>query len=297
MKILYVCREFPYPADSGVKQRNWYILERLAQQHEVHLVCYGRPEQAQEPTVRQVCRAVRVIQPLPRPSGLLLYGRMLKGLLSTMPYGVAGRFDSGFKHQVAGLLAEGRFDLVFCDSLYHAQHLSGSLARLILNEHNIESVIIRRYAAVEPNILKQAYAWFEGRRMAWYEDRIWRQFDRIWMCSDVDRDEVLSRLPRAQVDVVPNGVAFPAQLPAGDPRPNTLIYTGLIGWRPQRGRGPVFRPPDLSPGQRTGEGGQLVGGRQRPPGPWSRPWPRPTRRSRSPGPFRRSPRMSKGPRW
>jgi len=206
MKIIYIAREVPYPVDTGARMRVWYFLKSLAARHEVELVCYGHETDPVPDEVRAVCgRVVRV----PAPAvyrGWQLYLRMLAGLFSRYPYAVASRFSPVLEDQVAEVVRESGADVVMCDSVYLALHVPFGPCPVVLNEHNVESVIIRRYAAVETNFLKRLYAMYEGHRMTRFENSVWRRADRILVCSDVDRDEVLRRVPGRDVVVVPNGV-------------------------------------------------------------------------------------------
>lgn len=233
MNILFIGREFPFPPDSGVKQRAWYVLERLARQHDVHLLCYGREEDRQKKEVAAVLRSVDVVPPPARKSGAGLYGAMLAGLFSPLPFSVQSRVSPELRKKIDALLATQPIDLIVCDSLYQAVQFAESGRKVILNEHNIESVIIKRYRQVERNLPRKLYAAYEGWRMERFENRIWRRYQNVWVCSPVDRDEVLRRVPQGRVDVIPNGVRIPI---LGNGRrglvPKSLVYTGLIGWHP-----------------------------------------------------------------
>ncbi len=233
MNILFVGREFPFPPDSGVKQRAWYVLERLARQHDVHLLCYGCEEDRQKKEAGAVLRSVDVVPPSAKKSGVGLYGAMLVGLFSPLPFSVQSRVSSELREKIDALLSAQPIDLIVCDSLYQAVQFEESGRKVILNEHNIESVIIKRYQRVETNPLRKIYAAYEGWRMERFENRIWRRYQNVWVCSPVDRDEVLRRVPQGRVDVIPNGVRIPI---LGNGRrglvPKSLVYTGLIGWHP-----------------------------------------------------------------
>ena len=233
MNILFVSREFPFPPDSGVKQRAWYVLEQLARQHDVHLVCYGRESDRQISEVASVLRSVRVTPPPLKKKGFSLYAAMLRGLFSGLPFSVQSRFSPELREKIAELFAGQPIDLIVCDSLYQAIQFEDGGRKVILNEHNIESVIIKRYQALERNPLRKLYAAYEGRRMERFETRTWRRYKNIWVCSPVDRQEVLRRAPDCSVEVIPNGVRVPdIDNTARDIFPKSLVYTGLIGWHP-----------------------------------------------------------------
>ncbi|MFA5261306.1 MAG: glycosyltransferase family 4 protein [Candidatus Omnitrophota bacterium] len=233
MNILFIGREFPFPPDSGVKQRAWYVLEQLARQHDVHLLCYGQEQDRQIREVQSVLRSVDVVPPPVKKGGLKLYGAMLAGLFSPMPFSVKSRASFELRKKIDVILAAQPIDLIVCDSLYQAVQFEENGRKVILNEHNIESVIIKRYRRVERNFLRKLYAAYEGFRMERFETRTWRRYKNIWVCSPVDRQEVLRRAPECRVEVIPNGVLVPAlNKRTREVFPQSMVYTGLIGWHP-----------------------------------------------------------------
>ncbi|HOY08700.1 MAG TPA: glycosyltransferase family 4 protein [Candidatus Omnitrophota bacterium] len=233
MNILFIGREFPFPPDSGVKQRAWYVLERLARKHNVHLLCYGQERDRQVREVQSVLRSVDVVPPPARGKGLGLYCAMLAGLFYPLPFSVQSRVSPELRKKIDALLAAQPIDMIVCDSLYQAVQFEENGRKVILNEHNIESVIIKRYQQVERNPWRKLYAAYEGWRMERFETRIWCRYKNVWVCSPVDRDEVLRRAPKSRVEVIPNGVRVPVLNKGGrDIVPKSLVYTGLIGWHP-----------------------------------------------------------------
>ena len=230
MKILFLARETPFPADSGVKMRAWLVLKSLAKTHEVSLICFGSEGSGLHPELQTVCKQVHAVAPLAK-GARRPYGKMLLGLLSSDPFAIRGRYSERYDQKVKEVLKNEGIGLIVCDSLYQAQYVPEGEFKLLLNEHNIESVIIGRYAGVEKNPLKAAYARYECNRMKQYEKSVWGRFKKILVCSDVDKREVKKRCPDAYVEVIPNGVNAPAAVENNEDS-DTLVYTGLIGWHP-----------------------------------------------------------------
>ena len=226
MNILFLARENPFPADTGVKMRAWMVLKSLAKAHRVTLVCFGDDKNGSVPG----CEAVHVIEPPAKKSGHP-YGKMLLGLFSSLPFAVEGRISGDYDRKVKGLLDGNKFDLIVCDSLYLAPYVPAGATKTLLDEHNIESVIIRRYAQLERNIFKKVYALYELGRMKRFESQIWNRFDLMMVCSQVDKQQAEQRSRANKIHVVPNGVLLPAELNNRE-EPGTLLYSGLIGWRP-----------------------------------------------------------------
>lgn len=232
MKVLFLGREVPYPADSGAKMRAWHVLRQLAEKHEVTLVCYGNADDKLAEELRSTCAAVHGVESTAPAKDIGLHLRMLAGLFHVLPYAVRGRYSQAYQEKVNGLLQGEKFDLVVSDSLYQAVYVPGGSFKTLLNEHNIESVIIERYRRIEKNPLLKLYASYELGRMKRFEDKVWQRFNRCFVCSEVDKQVVRQRVGSIQVDVIPNGMELPESEPKRKEREAHLVYTGLISWRP-----------------------------------------------------------------
>jgi glycosyltransferase involved in cell wall biosynthesis len=103
---------------------------------------------------------------------------------------------------------------------------------LILDMHNIESDLYSKMHS-------ETFSW-SVRRVEHQERKAVRIIDRVWVCSDTDRER-LRRIatPTIPIDVVPNGIPRPAEIPAklrelpgragGWP---VLLFIGHLGYRP-----------------------------------------------------------------
>ena len=86
MRILFLSRWFPYPADNGSKLRISNLIKQLSLEHQVYLVSFRQPGHAIDPSAEQsaasACSAVYTA-PYPgyRPSSV----RALAGLLVPRP--------------------------------------------------------------------------------------------------------------------------------------------------------------------------------------------------------------------
>lgn len=233
MNILFIAREIPYPVNTGVRMRVWNVLKRLADNHDVKLICFGKEVDSIPEEASNVCFQIIRINPLVKLKGIGLLFKVFLGLFFNKPYAVSSRFSLHLKQKIDEVLMNESIDLIMCDSLYLALHVPFDKTQTILNEHNIESIIIERYAKVETNILKKIYASFELIRMKNFENKIWAKFNQCFVCSDIDKKEIESRVKHSNVIVIPNGVDINVFSPAAvERKPLSLIYTGLISWKP-----------------------------------------------------------------
>jgi glycosyltransferase involved in cell wall biosynthesis len=112
---------------------------------------------------------------------------------------------------------------------------------LVLDMHNVESDLARQAGATEARwSLARWLGGSEADRIAALEREALGLADRVFVCSEIDRDRLASlHRPAIPVHVVPNGVprfeAIPAELPPLAPRIGTwpvLLFVGHLGYAP-----------------------------------------------------------------
>jgi sugar transferase (PEP-CTERM/EpsH1 system associated) len=229
MNILFLTKELPYPPDSGSRNRTFHLIKGLAKTYTVTLICFGDKSDKQE-GLRPYCSSIECVVPKKQDRSALA---LLASLFSVQPYSVKSRFDPMMKSKVEDVLKSQAFDLLVCDSIYQALHVPDTGIAKVLNEHNIESAIMRRYAAVKKNPFMKAGVWIEYLKMRRYEDMTWKRFKLCLVCSGTDKQQLHQRAPVPKVEVVSNGVdleyfkALSAQI-----KKHSLVYVGQMNWHP-----------------------------------------------------------------
>ena len=121
---------------------------------------------------------------------------------------------------------------------------------LVLDMHNVESLLLPHVFASRLRERFLPSAWTNAGRARQLERDALAQVDRVWVCSDIDRDRVVSLFaPKIPVDVVPNGIprmdASPASLPA---------FPGKAeGWPVLLLLGHFAYPPNVTAAQRLAQ--------------------------------------------
>src|SRR5262245_39598735 len=101
----------------------------------------------------------------------------------------------------------GGFNVAVCDFLATSLNfLPSADTRAALCQHNVESILWRRQATHEANLLKRAAYQVETRKIDSYERRILNRFDHIIAVSDADRDSMSEMTDPERISVVPTGV-------------------------------------------------------------------------------------------
>jgi len=214
MKVLFLTRDLPYPPTSGYKKRNFYLLEEMAAGKIDVVSKEMMPIKGKE-------------QKLPKAVSAFL------SLFSSLPFSVRMRTSSRIKREIGRYLKENPVDIVICDSIFWSLNIPEFKGHKVLYEHNIESVIVKRYMEMEKNIFKKAFALIEYWKLERFQKRIWEKFDSCIVCSALDKKIMEEKTGKLNISVINNGVdtnyfkrnSYPVSK-------NALVYTGEIGWYP-----------------------------------------------------------------
>ena len=236
MKLLFVTGTLPYPPTDGWKIRVFALLRGLAQRHSVSVVSF----------VRRIDDALAVERL--RDQGIDLHvvhrdhryapSKLFQGLVGRTAFPILNYRDERMTHLLQQVLQSDTFDIVQVESLHMAQYCLGLPQTTILDLHNIESLLMRRYARQESNPLKRAYAEVTWRKLAAYERETCGRFSHCLTCSDEERVLLQTRCGVDQVTVVPNGVNMDAHaaeeigLPNGSspPRGERIVFVGRMDY-------------------------------------------------------------------
>ncbi len=237
----------PYPPKSGAHLRAFNLLRAVAREQDVDLVAFvqeqwlttffGDHEAGLEECRRalgEFCRSVLFlpIDKLRRPGGK---GRIaLEGLLPGRAYSLDWLWSHAAADRVAALAGRHDYDLAHFDTIGLARYRDLLPAvPATLGHHNVESHMMLRRAANEPNLARRAYYHQEGRRLLAYERRVCAAYASNIMCSQLDADRLHEVDPRCRTAVIPNGVDVDFfQAAAGRRERRAVIFVGSLNWYP-----------------------------------------------------------------
>lgn len=220
--------------------RSASILETLkAEGHDVGLVSFCPPEDAGRDggEMARLCTHVDLIPT--RPAVASTWGRRqigrLRGLLSAVPYG-AWRFRSpALKQCVERRVRDMRPDLIVWDEAYNLENLPDvNGVPVALNSHDIVQVIWRRYAQVERQPIRWAYAAYELRKLRRWEAAAYRRVSAVWAVSLHDAKLFAEICPGVPVSVVPNAVDVHRYEVASGDDGIGILFLGGMDWFPNR---------------------------------------------------------------
>ena len=236
MKILWVKTGKLVPVDTGGKIRSYNILRKLAGRHEVTFLSYygGRRDEAYEREICEHLPGTKVIYTATRDATAL--GRnllYLRRLPLGAPFGVTKFLSRETQRLLSQWLNEGRFDVAVCDFLGSTLNFPRKSATPVaLFQHNVESILWRRHAEHEANLIKRIAFKLEAAKMLRYERAAVARFDHVIAVSEYDRQQMKTMTDPSRISVVPTGVDLRQyQAAAGESATEpVVIFLGSMDW-------------------------------------------------------------------
>lgn len=243
MQLLLIMHFLPYPPDSGAARRNLGFVREAARRHTVDVVAFvqrkthprGPAREAAIAALRQECNSLQVVEVEADRSPWHSASTLLRGVFSSQPFS-SWRFRSSEMSRVlAQRFAEVRYDLIQVDTiaLMPVLRLPKGIP-VALVHHNAESDLMRKRVGVESGVLRKAYCWSEARRLRRLEARAMTSVAINIAVSEVDRQRLLEHVPRARVEVLPNGTSLKAPAAERDAARPTVLFAGPMTWLPNR---------------------------------------------------------------
>lgn len=206
--------------------RTYNLVKRLSENHEITLVCFGRPEEREfdlEP-FREYCELI-VIDRATSPS---VAKAAIMTLTSIRPITMRLYTSPEFKGKIAKLLDEQQFDVIHVESFYMMQNIpSDNTLPILLSEPAIEYVAWRRHAKVAEPFYQRPGIALEALKMRIFEPKTWRQSDVVGVMSDTDAGIIHKIMPKVITALAPNGVDVDYFQPSDAPRhTDTAMFMG-----------------------------------------------------------------------
>jgi polysaccharide biosynthesis protein PslH len=238
LRILWVKAGKLLPVDTGGKIRSYNILRHLARAHAVTLLSYygGQRESTYEEAIKRQFPGAETIYTAaldrtPFAQSLDYFRRVFQ----PAPFAVSKFTHADTQRMIASWLKDKNFDVVVCDFLSASQNFPENPATpVVLFQHNVETVLWQRLAAIESNPVKRVVYQMEARKMAEYERAALRKFRHIIAASEFDRRLMLAMDPSCEISIVPTGVDTEQYriAPASTVDPPRIVFLGSMDWEP-----------------------------------------------------------------
>jgi glycosyltransferase involved in cell wall biosynthesis len=229
MRILFISRWFPFPANNGSKIRIWNLLKQLSRGYDIHLVAFADAGEADDESMahlRSLCQDITIV---PKPHYYPNRFKALLGYLSPLPRSVVGRDSAPMRRTLADLVASDKHDIVLVSQIETAAYAVPNTTGLkLLDEVELAAYVDTLKA--QHTTIRHLRFWLTAIKHYRYVAGIVRQFDTCTTVSERERCELLRLVPNhASVEIVPNGVDVQAYRgDFGEPAPATLVYCGAL---------------------------------------------------------------------
>ena len=228
MKILFLSRWFPFPANNGSKLRIYNLLRGLSQHHDVTLLSFmDQPDVSPEaPEIHSICREVHVV---PWREFDPRSWRARLALFSLKPRSVVDTFSKEMAQKISGLLGSQKFDIIIASQFPMAAYFPyfGNTPA-VFEELELGLIYGDAHdpAAGWKKRLRHALTWLKLRR---YFSQLLTVFQACTVVSEKERQLVRQIFPdfKKEIMVLPNCVnGKEYETLRVDPTPNQLVFTG-----------------------------------------------------------------------
>ena len=234
MKILWVSSGFLHPTTRGGQIRTLEMLRRLRTRHEIHYLALhdGRPE-ALARSYEYCFKAWPVPFALAARDSARFWIQTARGLFSEVPVVVARKRSRAARSMIENLVKTERFDVVVCDFLTPTVNLP-STQPFVLFEHNVETVIWRRYAEGARDPVRRAFFRTQAERLLAFERAACQRAAHVIAVSELDAKLLRDLCSISHVSAIPTGVdADYFSRPSSSTVDNSsLLFAGSMDWLP-----------------------------------------------------------------
>jgi len=229
LKILVVSPYIPAETGHGSWIRTHNLMKALAKTHELHLLAFSN--MAQQKTGKSpLFKKTHIIKKNVRPLGEQSKLRIVAGVLSPKPYLININHSKKMAEKLGELLSRERFDIIYFNQLQMAQYRTQVEGiPCVLDQHNIETHYIYSYVKSRKNPLLKALAYFEYLKTKAFESRTCKEFNKVFVVSEADREYLQQICPEANSSVIENGVDLNYfKYQQNEKSGNNILFVGVL---------------------------------------------------------------------
>ncbi len=239
MKILQLCKKFPFPLKDGESIAVTYLTQAMhAQGAEITLLAMNTSKHYLDidtlPASFNHYKAIHTVE----IDNHLKPWDAFTNLWSSDSYHISRYIDATFSKTLIQLLKQNNFDVVQLETLYLAPYTDlireYSDAKIVMRSHNVEHEIWRRITRNTNNFFKKKYLNLLSDRLERFEIEKLKSYDALLAITERDLDIHRHLGFKNQGVVIPIGLNTKQYLAKAKPlnKKLTLCFIGSLDWQP-----------------------------------------------------------------
>jgi glycosyltransferase involved in cell wall biosynthesis len=213
---------YPYPPHGGALLRIWREIQFLGARHQLTLVCSAAESQL-GPAPEELQAYCSQVYPVPGCQDR-------KGQVGAPD--LALYHSSPEMDAICLRLAEEAWDVVMICGIHLASQARHFRAPVVLEEHNIESDLLRQRVQREPDPRARLGWKAQTMLLARFEQEHWPLFSRIFTVSRPDQQHIQQVCPQVPVEVMSNGCDTERALLELHGGRHRLLFSGRLDYAP-----------------------------------------------------------------
>jgi polysaccharide biosynthesis protein PslH len=228
MRILWLSRWFPYPADNGAKIRAFNLIQHLSTQNSIDLFSFTSedPDPGSLAVLQKICHRVEYTR------YAAFHPRSIKSrfaFFSFTPRSIVDTHSAELQARVETACRENPYDVVIArefEMVHYAVNLPVPIK--IFEEIELSQFLEQFQAETKPlRKFRKGLTWW---KMSRYHRYLLDHFSGATVVSEREQEIVTKHIStKTPIEIISNGVDVDHYAgDFGDPQPGTLIYTGAL---------------------------------------------------------------------
>ena len=248
MRILFLTNLLPYPLNNGGKIKTYTTLKSMhLKGFTVDLVCFYEESKINKDYQNEIIKLCNSVHQLPlklttADNKKYMMKKAFFSLFSNYSFGVYKYYTEEMVDFLEKILKDNKYDCIYYDHLQLCVYKKiidryCLNAKSILDEHNCESLIIKRNSKDEKNFLKKIFLKIEFVKLRIFETNAIKSSDITIVLSKDDRNE-LQKMVKKDFNhtIIPIGIQRPQKIKHIDEDQNSdtmnILFVGSLTWSP-----------------------------------------------------------------
>ncbi len=231
MKILFITSRIPYPLFRGDKLRVYNLIRNLSKSNEIILLSFveNKSEYELQNELAKYCTRIELIY-LPVWKSVI---NSVLGFFSKLPIQVKYYNSKKMNTLVKNVIQEEKPDLIHTHLIRMAPYTFDiDHPKKVIDLTDAVSLYLKRFQKLTKNPFLKLFLLIEKNRMYKYE-KIIQKYDRAFVCSEIDKEYLLSRNTKLKINLVYNGIELENyKTKRHIKRLNSIIFTGNMSYYP-----------------------------------------------------------------